>query len=172
MARNLGMLLTRGLVMRVVFKGILIAVALAPLTAMAKDGVQMAPGRWQESFKFTAATVAGQPISLEDLKPPHPNRFSCIKPDEAANPRLYFAEVEPGDDCAKPVATVGNGRMSIRTLCKMDKTVTFNVALDGTYDRESYHMTGTAQGSIDGKPVVMSTAVDGAYVGSCKGDEK
>ena len=158
--------------MRSILKTILCATTGLTSTAMAADRVQMTPGRWHEVFSFTAMTVGGRPIPVDSLHPPDPVRFHCIGPEEAANPRLYFAASEAGADCKRAEEKVEDGRLAIKLQCKLDENAPVTMVLEGTYGPQSYRLIGNGHGTLDGKPLALSTAVDGKFVGVCTGDEK
>ena len=144
-----------------------------PLMALADDTVQMTPGRWQETPTAASVTVNGKRVASGDLTTEA--KFSCIAPNEARNPSLYFMEHSPGDNCAVPEGTVGGGRIAMRSQCRLKNTTTpAAVSVAGRYDAQSYHTDIKAVGSFaeSSLPFEITFAIDGKYVGPCKGDEE
>lgn len=151
-------------------KWLVAGILAVPLMALADDSVQMTPGRWQETFKVTAATLHGKPISPDAFK--GKTTFSCVSPDQAHDPRLYFTYVSAGGSCEPPRGTVAGGHVSLTTHCSSGGRRPMDIDLQGSYGRQSYRMTGVARGSSADWPLTMTIVVDGAFQGPCKGDEQ
>ena len=147
---------------------LLTAAALLPAAALAADTVTMSPGRWEEITTVVSATIDGKPAPAELLSSANETDYSCISPEEAANPQLHFLQPKPGDICV-PNGTAANGRIDATATCGTGESAK-TIAVTGTYGSNSYAITARAAVGEGGKLDIL-LQLHGRFVGACTGDE-
>lgn len=152
---------------RVVMPAVLVALSAA---ALAADSVQLTAGRWEEKMTVQSASLDGKPLSPDALGTAEAS-FTCIPAAEAADPSLYFKKSQASEGCGMPQGVVEGGRISLSGSCNPPGSGAMSLRLEGTYAGTAYRGTATATMVAQGKPLVVTTVIEGRHVGSCTGDE-
>jgi hypothetical protein len=151
----------------------LLAVALVLTLGGAADTMQMNPGRWEVVLKGVSGTVAGEPMADATIAAGNKTKFACVSPAEARGPEAYFKRsgMTGGGECSAPTGSAKGGRVTLAATCsKADMSA--QLALAGTYGANVFHMDADAKMTAAAGPLTMKVAIDGRYVGPCKGDEE
>ena len=147
------------------------AVAVLPVMALAADSVQMAPGRWMETFTTTGATVAGKAVPASALGEPA-SKAVCMSAAEAADPQTYFqSRSGAGGSCAAPTGSVAGGTLALASTCARPDGATVAIEVKGGYSKDSYNAAIRAQDGTGAAQTVVTMTVSGKYEGACRGDE-
>lgn len=156
--------------MRVIDRCFALALVALPLAAMAQQADQFAPGRWEDRIQFTGLSIGGAAQQVEALNASAKPRYSCVTPEMARAPALYFMGHQPGDNCTTPEGSVANGTISLKSICSL-KGAPLTVSVRGRYDALTYHTDVTAEGLLPRGTLSMTMTADGKMVGACRGDE-
>lgn len=146
-----------------------IASAILPAAALAADTVTMSPGRWEETTTVMSATIDGKPAPVDLLSSANETEYSCISPEEAAEPRRYFLQSKEGDKCV-PDGTAANGRIDATATCGGDGAGK-SIVLSGSYGPKTYAMNARVVLAMGAKPLEVQLQLRGRFVGACTGDE-
>jgi hypothetical protein len=157
--------------MRIINKIILVAALAAPAAAMTGDSVQLVEGRWEERITVTRVTVGGEDLPLESFPGRITTKFTCISPEQARDPRLYFQIPDNDGDCSVPEGVVLGGRMEMSSTCKMDDGTPMKMAVQGNYGRGTYRADVIGDADMQGQPFWLNMTMEGRFVGACTGDE-
>ena len=147
-------------------KGVLAIILTFPLMAMSADSVTLMPGLWEQTVTTTSLSIDGAARDLGDMPDRVKSYTTCISPEEAANPTLFFMSRAGGGSCGKPTGTVADGKLALAATCDGDTGAAI-VELEGTYSAHQFAAAVKVQSTIRGAPAMAEIGITGTHKGLC-----
>lgn len=146
---------------------------------VAASDFHLQPGEWETTAKMSDISVEGMPPAMAEamksqaarggMGQPHVSR-SCLTKAEADKPRGSFFG-KPDAQCTYKDFTMSGGKITGTMTCK-GKDGDETVAMNGTYQADSYDMDLAIVGHGGGHTVNVHMATSSRRVGDCPPDGK
>jgi Protein of unknown function (DUF3617) len=130
----------------------------------------MQPGRWSTKLIFTGGKVGDQDLPADSLTQMNQERFTCVSPQDAADPQTYIVKSANKKACKVIEAPRVAGKIDFVLDCS-DSDASGKISIKGDYSQSAYQGDMLADVSMNGAAIQLTGKVQASHAGVCKGDE-
>jgi Protein of unknown function (DUF3617) len=130
----------------------------------------MQPGRWSTKLIFTGGKMGDQALPADSLTQLNQERFSCISPEDAADPQTFIVKSSNKKACKVIEAPRVAGKIDFVLDCT-DSEASGKISIKGDYSQTAYQGDMLADVSMNGALIQLTGKVQASHAGVCKGDE-